>query len=149
MFRTLAGTAQRQLRLSSAKRILTQFSTKPELVLKDKARPLRIDRDLPDPTKDKIKNRAQLGAFAIAICASLAMIFNYEKTQSPIVSNSLYHMRRSQSIREILGDNIDFDGLTPWVFGTLNQVAGKVNISFYIKGSKNVQGVVKLAYCRP
>ncbi|CEP60776.1 Coa1p LALA0_S01e18712g [Lachancea lanzarotensis] len=114
------------------------------IVLKDKTKPLRIERELPDPTKDRVKNRVQLGLFAVAIGVSLACIFNYEKTQSPIVSNSLYHMRRSQAIRDLLGDSIDFDGLVPWVFGDLNQVAGKVNISFYIKGSKNVQGVVKL-----
>ncbi|SCU77429.1 LADA_0A00408g1_1 [Lachancea dasiensis] len=114
------------------------------LVLKDKSKPLRIERELPDPTKDKFKNRLQLGIFVVAIGVSLACIFNYEKTQSPIVSNSLYHMRRSQAIRELLGDSIDFDGLVPWVYGELNQVAGKVDISFYIRGSKNVQGIVKL-----
>ncbi|SCU85682.1 LAFA_0D17106g1_1 [Lachancea sp. 'fantastica'] len=114
------------------------------IVLKNKSKPLRIERELPDPTKDKMKNRVQLGLFVVAIGVSLACIFNYEKTQSPIVSNSLYHMRRSQAIRDLLGDSIDFDGLVPWVFGDLNQVAGRVNISFYIKGSKNVQGVVKL-----
>ncbi|SCU85173.1 LAME_0D00386g1_1 [Lachancea meyersii CBS 8951] len=114
------------------------------ITLKNKSRPMRIERDLPDPTKDRLKNRAQLGLFVVAIGVSLACIFNYEKTQSPIVSNSLYHMRRSQKIRDLLGDSIDFDGLVPWVYGDLNQVAGRVNISFYIRGSNDVQGIVKL-----
>lgn len=145
MLKLLTGSAGRQFRVLGARRLfLRQLATKPELVLKDKARPLRIERELPDPTKDKVKNRVQLGLFTVAICVALASIFNYEKTQSPIISNSLYHLRRSQSIRDLMGDNIDFDGLVPWVYGDLNQVAGRVNISFYIKGTKDVQGMVKL-----
>lgn len=120
------------------------LSNNSRLVLKDNNRPLRIDRELPDPTKDRYKQKIQLVAFFIAIGASLSLIFNYEKTQSPVVSNTIYHMRRSQQIRELLGDNIDFDGLIPWVYGDLNQVAGRVNIMFYLKGTKEVRGIVKL-----
>lgn len=53
-------------------------------------------------------------------------------------------MRRSPKIREVLGDQIDFDGLVPWVSGELNQVSGDVNIKFYLKGSKGKVGEVKL-----
>ncbi|SCV06227.1 LANO_0H24894g1_1 [Lachancea nothofagi CBS 11611] len=146
MLRLIASTSRRSLGSKGVQFTIVRSlnaQTTP-LVLKDKSKPLRIERDLPDPTKDRFKNRIQLGLFAVAITVSLACIFNYEKTQSPIVSNSLYHMRRSQAIRDLMGDSIDFDGLVPWVYGNLNQVAGKVNISFYIRGSKDVQGIVKL-----
>lgn len=116
----------------------------PKLILKDTNRPLRIERDLPDPYKDKNKQKIQLLGFSVTIVAALALIFNYEKTESPVISNTLYHLRRSPATRDLLGENIEFDGLIPWVFGELNQVAGKVDIKFHIKGSKNVSGVVKL-----
>ncbi|EDO17888.1 hypothetical protein Kpol_1043p79 [Vanderwaltozyma polyspora DSM 70294] len=107
-------------------------------------KPLRIERELPDPTKDKYKQRIGFAAFVIAVGSSLALIFNYEKTESPIVVNTLYYLRRSPRTRELLGDNIEFDGIIPWVYGELNQVAGNVNIKFHIKGSNNVSGTVKL-----
>lgn len=138
------GSYSRQ-RIFHASRIsYLMLSTKRTLVLKDKSRPMRIDRELPDPTKDKVKRRIQLGAFFVAMGVSLACIFNYEKTQSPIISNTLYHLRRSALTRDLLGDSIDFDGLVPWVYGELNQVSGDINIRFAIKGSKGVRGMVKL-----
>lgn len=142
MFRSLIKRSTRSL--TSQRFGMRLLSNKPELILRDKSRPLRIERELPDPTKEKFKQRAQFVGFLVTMGVSLMCIFNYEKTQSPVVSNTLYHMRRSQQTRELLGENIDFDGLVPWVFGELNQVAGNVNIKFYIKGSKGVQGVVKL-----
>ncbi|QEU59275.1 Coa1 [Kluyveromyces lactis] len=131
----------------SVSRILTRrflASQEPEIILKDKFRPMRIDRELPDPTKDVNKRRLQFVGFIVLMTSALAMIFNYEKTQSPVISNTLYHMRRSPKIREVLGDQIDFDGLVPWVSGELNQVAGNVNIKFYLKGSKGTVGEVRL-----
>lgn len=140
--RSIAGRLRIPVGRVSFQRFMA--SKEPEIVLKDKLRPLRIDRELPDPTKDVKKRRLQFVAFLGLMGASLAMIFNYEKTQSPVISNTLYHMRRSPKIREVLGDQIDFDGLVPWVSGELNQVSGDVNIKFYLKGSKGKVGEVKL-----
>lgn len=114
-----------------------------KLVLKDSNRPLRVDRELPDPNEGRMKRRVQFVGFAAAIAAALTIIFNYEKTESPVVSNTLYHLRRSPATADLLGENIEFDGLIPWVYGDLNQVAGNVNIRFNIKGSKSA-GVVRL-----
>ncbi|QLQ82267.1 hypothetical protein HG537_0H00290 [Torulaspora globosa] len=113
------------------------------VVLKDSNRPMRVDRELPDPNQGRVKRRVQFVGFAAAIAAALTVIFNYEKTESPVVSNTLYHLRRSPATAELLGDNIEFDGLVPWVYGELNQVAGNVNIKFHIRGSKNA-GTVRL-----
>ena len=116
----------------------------PNLILKDATRPMRIDRELPDPTGDKVQQRLTFVGFTIAMGASLALIFNYEKTESPIVVNTLYYLRRSPRTRELLGENIEFDGIIPWVFGELNQVSGNVNIKFHIKGSNDVSATVRL-----
>ncbi|CCE93365.1 Coa1p TDEL_0F05540 [Torulaspora delbrueckii] len=138
--RSLGLLVGRSVRSYYASRVIYNA---PKLVLKDKNRPLRIDRELPDPNEGKLKQRLQLAGFSVAIVAALMVIFNYEKTESPVVSNTLYHLRRSPATAQLLGENIEFEGLVPWVHGELNQVAGKVNIRFNIKGDKNA-GVVRL-----
>ncbi|CCD25336.1 Coa1p NDAI_0F00170 [Naumovozyma dairenensis CBS 421] len=115
-----------------------------EIILKNKDKPLRIERELPDPREDRRKQIFGFIGFSVAITASLALLFNYEKTESPIISTSLYQLRRSPITTELLGENIEFAGLTPWVFGQLNPVKGKIDIKFYIKGDKGKTGVVKL-----
>ena len=115
-----------------------------KIVLKDKNRPLRIDRELPDPTTERRKRILGFVVFSVAIGSALSLIFNYEKTESPIISNTLYHLRRSPATRDILGESIEFDGIIPWVYGELNSVKGRINITFYIKGDKNVTGTVRL-----
>lgn len=107
-------------------------------------KPMRIDRDLPDPRVNRKKQLLGFIGFSIAIGSALAIIFNYEKTENPIISDTLYQLRKSPSTSEWLGENIEFDGLIPWVYGQLNPVAGKINIKFYIKGNKNQSGVVRL-----
>ncbi|AEY97983.1 FAFR299Wp [Eremothecium gossypii FDAG1] len=119
-------------------------STAAETVLKDGAKPMRIDRELPDPYKDRFKQRATFAVFATATTAALLLIFNYEKVQSPVVTNTMYQMRRLGVVRELLGDNLEFGGLLGWVHGELNQVAGRVNVRFTLKGSKGVPGEVRL-----
>ncbi|CAI4064322.1 Coa1p SKDI_09G0140 [Saccharomyces kudriavzevii IFO 1802] len=115
-----------------------------KIVLKNKNRPLRVDRELPDPTRERKKRILGFVAFSVAMGSALSLIFNYEKTESPIISNTLYHIRRSPATRNILGESIEFDGIIPWVYGELNSVKGRINITFYIKGDKNVSGTVRL-----
>lgn len=103
-----------------------------------------MERELPDPFADRFKQRVTFAAFGVGIVAALALIFNYEKTESPVISNTFYHLRRSPRTEHLLGENIEFDGTFPWIHGELNQVAGKVNVRFNIRGSKNVKGVVRL-----
>lgn len=143
MLRSLVSKSlARSVRVPGRRLLATQNA--PEFVLKDKNRPLRVERELPDPFANRLKNRATFAAFSIGVAAALAIIFNYEKTESPIVSNTFYHLRRSPSARKILGENIGFDGMMPWIHGELNQVAGKVDIRFNIRGSNGTKAVVKL-----
>lgn len=38
--------------------------------------------------------------------------------------------------RQILGDEIYFASKVPWISGELNQLHGKIDISFWVKGTK-------------
>lgn len=132
--RVLRTTACRGLTMSAVR-----LNTEPA-----KGKPMVIDRELPDPMADRKKQWLGFAAFTVAVSSALAIIFNYEKTENPIISDTLYQLRKSPITNEWLGENIEFDGIVPWVYGKLNPVAGKINITFYIKGSKNQSGMVRL-----
>jgi cytochrome c oxidase assembly factor 1 len=106
-------------------------------------KPMTVERELPDPFKDRNRNRIQFVSFWILMGVSAVLIFNYEKTTSPIVTTTLHFLRRSQIIREVLGDKIDFSSFFPWISGELNQVKGVVNIKFEVSGTKK-SGIVRL-----
>ena len=108
------------------------------------AKPMVIDRELPDPFKDKKKNIIGFIVFATAVSAALAIIYNYEKVENSIIYDTIYQLRKSERTRELLGDDIEFAGLIPWIYGTLHPVKGIVDIKFYIKGTKDVIGTVRL-----
>ena len=63
-------------------------------------------------------------------------IFNYQKTSSSVVSSTLYALRTNPRAREVLGDEIYFRDRFPWIWGTLNQLHGKIDIGFGVKGTK-------------
>jgi cytochrome c oxidase assembly factor 1 len=71
----------------------------------------------------------------IVACAGLA-IFNYQKLSSPVVSSTLYALRTSQKAREYLGDNIYFRHQIPWIRGEMNQLKGRIDIYFTVKGTR-------------
>lgn len=106
-------------------------------------KPMTLDRELPDPFKDRNKNRIQFVSFWVLMAISAMVMFNYEKTSSPVVTTTLHFLRRSALIRDLLGDQIDFKSLYPWISGELNQVKGAVDIKFDVKGSKN-WGTIRL-----
>ncbi|KAH3682204.1 hypothetical protein WICPIJ_006825 [Wickerhamomyces pijperi] len=102
-----------------------------------------IERELPDPLKEVRSNRYKFIAFVTLMGISSFLIFNYEKLNSPIVTTTLHFLRRSQTMKDVLGEKIDFASAFPWVRGQLNQVQGKVNIEFHVKGTKG-EGKIKL-----
>lgn len=75
-------------------------------------------------------------------------IFNYQKSSSSVVSSTLYALRTSPRAREILGSEIYFARKMPWISGTLNQLHGRIDISFWVKGSKG-QGKMRFRSTRP
>lgn len=85
--------------------------------------------------------------FACLVLAAVA-IFNYQKLSSPVVGATLYALRTSEKGRELLGDEIYFAQQIPWISGEMNQLHGRINISFRVKGKKS-EGVMHFASFRP
>jgi cytochrome c oxidase assembly factor 1 len=80
------------------------------------------------------------------MAASMFAFFNYQKQESSVVTSTLYALRTNPAVREELGDEIYFASKYPWIKGEINQVHGKIDVRFWVKGTKK-QGEVRLR-CR-
>ena len=94
----------------------------------------RTDRALPSIASSHRWLRT-LPIFAAIMVASSLVIFNYQKQSSSVVSSTLYALRTNPEARQILGDEIDFAHSIPWIRGEINQLHGRINISFSVKGT--------------
>lgn len=63
-------------------------------------------------------------------------IFNYQKVNSPIISATLYSLRTNPRVREELGNEVYFASQWAWIWGPINLVQGRVDVSFAVKGTK-------------
>lgn len=97
---------------------------------------VNVDRELPDPFADKKQNRRYFWVYSVGVFVLCALIFNYEKTRSPIINSVLYCLRRSEAAKSRLGANIGFSSSWPWVWGPLNTVKGDIDVEFGVKGDK-------------
>lgn len=52
------------------------------------------------------------------------------------MSSTLYALRTNDRARAILGDDIYFKHQIPWIGGQMNQMQGKINITFSVKGTR-------------
>ncbi|EGD88382.1 hypothetical protein H112_04860 [Trichophyton rubrum D6] len=95
----------------------------------------RADRELPSLGSHRRWLRTIPIFLAIIGVSSLA-IFNYQKSSSSIVSSTLYALRHSPKARELLGDEIYFAQRIPWISGEMNQLHGRIDISFWVKGTR-------------
>lgn len=86
--------------------------------------------------------------FIFLVVGSSLAIFNYQKSSSPVVAGTLYSLRTSARAREHLGDDIYFKQQIPWISGEMNQLHGRINISFKVKGTKNA-GTMRFVSHRP
>jgi cytochrome c oxidase assembly factor 1 len=80
--------------------------------------------------------------FLLVLGASTLAIFNYQKSSSSVVSSSLYALRVNSLAREALGDEIYFRDKIPWIFGTIDQLHGRIDINFGVKGTRRT-GVMR------
>lgn len=96
----------------------------------------RPDRALPQITSSSRLWLRTLPIFLVILTASTLAIFNYQKASSSIVNSTLYALRTSEDGRRLLGDEIYFRDKFPWIWGEMNQLHGRVNISFGVKGTK-------------
>lgn len=83
----------------------------------------------------------------VLICSTLA-IFNYQKSSSSVVSSTMFALRTSPKAREYLGDEIYFAHKMPWIWGEMNQLHGRIDIQFEVKGNKNT-GTMRFKSNRP
>src|SRR5690606_7189611 len=67
---------------------------------------------------------------------------------SPVVASTLYALRTSPRARELLGDEIYFRRRIPYISGEMNQLHGRIDISFSVRGSKGT-GVMTFRSFRP
>lgn len=107
----------------------------------------RADRELPNVQADRRWLRT-LPIFAVVVGAAMLGIFNYQKSSSSVVNSTLYALRTSPRAREVLGDEIYFAQQMPWIHGEMNQLHGRIDISFWVKGTK-AQGKMKFRSLRP
>lgn len=107
----------------------------------------RGDRELPSTNPGR-RWLWTFPIFAIAVGASMFGIFNYQKSSSSVVSSTLYALRTSPRAREILGDEIYFAQQIPWISGEMNQLHGRIDISFWVKGTR-AQGKMRFRSIRP
>jgi len=60
----------------------------------------------------------------------------------------MYALRTSPKAREMLGDEIYFASKVPWIRGQLNQLQGKIDLTFWVKGTKGM-GKMRFKSIRP
>jgi len=88
-----------------------------------------------------------LPLFLFVVVGSTLAIFNYQKGSSSVVSSTMYSLRTSPKAREYLGDEIYFANKMPWIWGEMNQLHGRIDISFKVKGTK-AQGMMRFKAVR-
>ncbi|KAK4101455.1 DUF1783-domain-containing protein [Parathielavia hyrcaniae] len=108
----------------------------------------RPDRELPSLEQTTFRWSRTLPLFAAAIALASGAIFNYQKSSSPVVGATLYALRTSDKARAYLGDDVYFAQQIPWISGEMNQLQGRINISFRVKGTR-AGGVMRFASYRP
>ncbi|KAF2759608.1 DUF1783-domain-containing protein [Pseudovirgaria hyperparasitica] len=106
----------------------------------------RPDRELPN-IPSRWRHLRTVPIFLLVLGASAAGIFNYQKSSSSVVSSTLYALRMSDEARNILGDEIYFANKVPWIWGTINQVQGRIDISYRVKGTRR-SGMMRFVSAR-
>ena len=95
----------------------------------------RSDRALPS-IQSSWRWLRTLPIFLMIMTASTLAIFNYQKQSSSVVSSTLYALRTNSDARRLLGDEIYFASKIPWISGEINQLHGRIDISFWVKGTQ-------------
>jgi len=95
----------------------------------------RADRALPTLTSSN-KFLRTMPLFLLVVGASALAIFNYQKSSSSVVTSSLYALRVNPKARDVLGEEIYFAKKIPWIWGTIDQMHGRIDIRFGVKGTK-------------
>lgn len=103
---------------------------------------------LTDVEENGFRWRRTLPIFAVLVAACSVAIFNYQKMSSPVIASTLYALRTSPRAREILGDDVYFNQQIPWIHGEMNQMQGRIDIWFTVRGTRGT-AVMRFASNRP
>lgn len=95
----------------------------------------RADRELP-AIQSPYRWLRTMPLFLAVMAASTFAIFNYQKQSSSVVESTMYALRTNPEARAILGDEVYFANKIPWISGEMNQLHGRIDISFWVKGTK-------------
>ena len=95
----------------------------------------RADRALPNMTPSK-SWMITLPLFLTAMAASTLAIFNYQKQNSSVVTSTMYSLRTNPLARELLGDEVYFASKIPYIGGEINQLHGKIDVVYWVKGTR-------------
>lgn len=106
----------------------------------------RGDRELPKPEPNRLLRTFPI--FLIILGASALAFFNYQKSSSSVVTSALYALRVNPKGRELLGDEVYFAHRVPYIWGSIDQLHGKIDIWFRVKGTK-ASGMMKFKCQRP
>lgn len=98
----------------------------------------RADRELPEIEDSGMKWKRTIPIFLAVLISSTLAIFNYQKSTSPVVASTMYALRTSPKARAYLGDEVYFASKMPWIWGEMNQLHGRIDIQFEVKGTKAV-----------
>jgi len=107
----------------------------------------RGDRALPSLSSPNVWLRT-LPIFTFICVGSTLAIFNYQKSNSSVVSSTMYSLRTNDEARRLLGDEIYFAQSIPWIWGSIDQVHGKIDIRFAVKGTRG-KGMMRFRSERP
>lgn len=94
----------------------------------------RADRALPTVNSSSLRWKLSIPLFGLIIAGATAAIFNYQKQSSPVVESTMYALRTHPSAREALGGEIYFASKIPWIQGSIDQLHGRIDISYGVKG---------------
>ena len=95
----------------------------------------RSDRALPDVSSSK-SWMFTVPLFLTAMGLSTLAIFNYQKQNSSVVTSTLYSLRTNSTARELLGDEVYFASKIPYIAGEINQLHGKIDVTYWVKGTR-------------
>jgi cytochrome c oxidase assembly factor 1 len=96
----------------------------------------RADRALPSINTSSWHLYRSVPLFLAILGASTLAIFNYQKSSSSVVTSSLYALRVNPTAREVLGDEIYFKHQIPWIWGSIDQLHGRIDVHFSVKGTR-------------
>ncbi|OMP83609.1 Cytochrome oxidase assembly protein 1 [Diplodia seriata] len=103
----------------------------------------RADRALPSVRNpSSLRWAISLPFFGAIIAGATLAIFNYQKQSSSVVESTLYALRTHPEAREHLGGEIQFASSMPWISGTIDQLHGRIDVSYGVKG-RNGRGVMR------